>query len=47
MTTVSSVLADAMDLSTEDRATLARYLSMLATAEIELDSGSVRAAIPG
>lgn len=42
--TVSIVLADAMDLSTEDRATLARYLTTLATAEIELDSDSVRAA---
>jgi hypothetical protein len=44
MTTVASVLADAMDLTADDRATLARYLSTLATAEIELDSGSVRAA---
>lgn len=44
MNAVSSVLADAMDLTADDRATLTRYLATLANAEIELDSDSVRAA---
>ncbi|NMW23314.1 hypothetical protein HFP05_02545 [Rhodanobacter denitrificans] len=44
MATVSSVLADAMNLTADDRATLARYLITLTVGEIELDSDSVRAA---
>lgn len=44
MSTVSSVLADAMDLTADDRATLARYLTTLTVGEIELDGDSVRAA---
>ena len=43
MATLSSVLADAMDLTAEDRATLTRYLATIQRAGIELDSDSVRA----